>query len=157
MPLKTDVGEIFADSEAVKWTILNFWDLPQEYDAVIKSPRFRFKDRDWYLEIYPNGRRSYSSLGWFGINVWNLTSDTSVSSVEVSVLQDNSRKRCLASFKTDSCGDGSYCCTRLFPISLLKSLKDVVTARGNLCLLLEIETGEVANTQLMVVATKWGK
>lgn len=158
MQLEINVGEIHFDLDGdVVWTIPNFWDLPQEYDAIIKSPRFHFKGGDWYMEIYPNGHRTYSSLGWFGINVWNLNLSSSVRTVKVSVSEENSDIHCLG-FETNPCGNGSYRCTRLLPNSLLKSWKYVVAEKGNLQLLMNIiREYNWENSQGMTVATKYGK
>lgn len=157
--METDVGEISIHAKRVKWIIHNFWDLPQEYDTIIRSPHFRFEGRDWCIEVYPNGRSLYSSLGWFEISVRNLDSDSIFLNSEVSVVGELLDKNILA-FITNPDGAGSYYYTRLFPASLLKSWKDVVAPRGTFHL--EFNTvnegnEDSVNVLVMLVETKYGK
>lgn len=129
-----DVGEItiHRDLECL-WRIPNFYDLPQEYNTVIRSPRFRCDDRDWYMEVYPDGRRLYSSSGWFGISVVNLNTDYNLSAVILGIKGAAQEGNFIIS-EEKSNGDGFYCCTRFLPRLLLQSWKELFAQGGDLCL-----------------------
>lgn len=148
----TDVGEVSKSSDPVEWTIPNFCDLPQEYDTIIRSPRFRYEDSDWYLEVYPNGRSLYSSFGWFGIGVLNVNSDSNVRDVRIWVSVSPNKNPML--LKASSNGNGFYCCTKLLPTSLLNSKRDFIGPSGNLRLLFDTDTDTMDDGELLMQLSK---
>lgn len=130
-----DVGEVVTvfDNDRL-WRIPNFYDLPQEYNTVIRSPRFRYNAQDWYMEVYPDGRRLYSSSGWFGISALNLNADSNLGIVILGIRGDVKEDNLIITVG-ESNGDGFYSCTRFLPKLLLKSWKELFMQGGDLCLL----------------------
>lgn len=132
-----DVGVIEHFKGLIHWRIPNFYDLPQECNTVIRSPHFHYRDSDWYMEVYPDGRRLYSSSGWFGIGALNLNSESNLPIVSLGVVLAPNKNYVLSAEKSH--GDGFYCCTRLLPISILKSWLDLFVPEGDLYVLCCIE------------------
>lgn len=153
-----DVGQIVISTDDERfWKIPNFYDLPQEYNTVIRSPRFHCNDRDWYMEVYPDGRRLFSSSGWFGISILNLNADSNLRTVTLGIRGDTKENNFILTTE-ESNGDGFYCCTRLLPSLLLKSWKDIFTDGGDLYLLFSTHSVDMTEDALMIqLITEDGK
>lgn len=50
-----------------EWKNIHFFSLSQRADRCYRSPSFIFCNESWYFELYTNGQRSESSIGWLSV------------------------------------------------------------------------------------------
>lgn len=133
-PQKIDVS-----ADGVHWIIPNFYALPQKRDTVIASSRFRFKDKDWTMVIYPNGCSWNDSSHWLGIAAFheNFCLDPSELVVKFRIIGESEENS--VNSEAEPIDTGSYCCYQLTPRSYLDSRKDKMVPGGTLVVFFSVE------------------
>lgn len=63
----SEIGELDERGFVVEWTVRDFFSLPAAVDEWYFSPPFSFGGAQWYLKMYPNGRKKHKSEGFIGV------------------------------------------------------------------------------------------
>lgn len=146
-----DVGEIYISSDGVHWIIPNFYDFPQKFGTVIRSPHIRFTDREWHMQVYTNGS------GWFAICVSDHNHDSTFRFLRLGITGKSERN--FVKFRAENNGKGLYG-RKIFPTNFLKSWNEFMLPGGNLHAYFDVENDtsvSSAHTQLIQLSSGDGK
>lgn len=78
----SEIGEVDERGFVIEWTVRDFFSLPASVDEWYFSPSFSFEGAQWYLKMYPNGRKKHKSEGFIGVF---LCLESSGSSIQVNL------------------------------------------------------------------------
>lgn len=158
MAQHTSIGEISFYSSRAHWKIPYFFDIPQEMNTEIQSPRFEFEDRHWRITIYPNGSEyeDPDSAGWFGMNVRKTNTLECCRRCDVRLGIIGRQEEEVVNYR--AAGSSCFRRTKLIRRSAIESNKDRIVPGGHLHLFISVEEIEYsAVNQVSQLKSKEGK
>lgn len=139
MDIKFDIGKISVCDDRVHWIIPNFYDLPQVFNTVIRSPNFNFAYRHWNMVVFPNGVSSVSPQGCFGISAVHEISCRGPRDFIVRLGIIGEPEGNTVSSLAENEHSASYRCKKLISRSLFDSQRNHFVPGGNIHLFMSLE------------------